>query len=179
LEQPPEPSVEQQLEQLRADFDRAFTEPTDTLGSAQESMLAITVAGQRMAVRTNELSGFQLSRRIMPLPHQLPHLLGVSGIRGRVVPVFDLARLLNSDPKEEQLRWVAVCGGDQPLGLAFAVFEGHLRASREDIHQVVEGNQNRCLPETIWTGGVLRFVLKIPSVLDELHQRNGTELKKG
>ena len=50
-------------------------------------------------------------------------LLGVAAIQGRFVAVYSLAALLGYSSAPGELNWLAVCGKEQPVGLAFAQFE--------------------------------------------------------
>jgi chemotaxis signal transduction protein len=58
------------------------------------------------------------------VPAELPGLLGLSAVRGHLVPVFDLASLLGAGSHSQAPRWVALHEGKELLGLAFDEFEG-------------------------------------------------------
>ncbi len=170
--------LEQQLIKLKEGFDQTFTQPAGALRSSQESLLAITAGSHRLALRLSELTGFQLCGKIMPLAGQAPPLLGISGIRGRVVPIFDLAHLLWGQEDGQELRWVALCGSEQGMGLAFAGFDGYLRVDRTQLRQMIEGEGSH-LPEVLQTEGLVRGVVSVKSILIELAKRLDGAPKKG
>src|SRR5260370_23902963 len=150
--------IEEQLVRLRQEFDQAFAEPAGALGTRQESLLAIVAGGHRLALRLSELSGFQVCAKIMPLAGQALPLMGISGIRGRVVPIFDLASLLWAQKDNQESKWVALCGSEHAVGLAFAGFDGYLRVDRTQIHPIIGGEWKDHLPEALRTDGVVRGV---------------------
>jgi chemotaxis signal transduction protein len=92
-------------------------------------------------VRLSEVCGLHRDRRVVPLASDAPALIGIAGLRARVLPVFSLARLLGyaeADPP----RWLIVCGEDEgAIALAFAGFEGHRELAASALHAagVAEG----------------------------------------
>jgi len=137
--------------ELRSEFDRAFSLPPSSQVVEQiENLLAIRVAGDPYAIRVQEISGLANNRKIVPLPSPIPELLGVANMRGGFLPVYNLEALLGYRPGADPPRWIALCASNEPVGLAFAEFEGYLRipsikicsaeqryAAREPVKNVV------------------------------------------
>jgi purine-binding chemotaxis protein CheW len=84
------------LDELRTAFDESFAVPARSQDLDQEDMLAIAVGSHRYAVRVSELAGVNAVRKIVPLPNAPMGLLGVVGIRGRLVAAYRLGDLLGA-----------------------------------------------------------------------------------
>ncbi len=139
--------------QLRAAFDAAFAEPTAPRGTELEGFLVARCDGASYLLALAELGGFAADRRIVALPTRMPRLLGVTGIRGTVTPVYDLATLLGHAPVQGTPKWIAVARGAR-VAFAFAEFGGHVRSARatwiqgagprptarvnDELHQVID-----------------------------------------
>src|ERR1700694_1468677 len=94
----PGSKIEGKIAEMRRLFDESFSLASPEQQRAPEPMLAITLEGERFALRVHEIGGLALSKeKVVPVPTRVPELLGLTGIRGVVVPVFSLARLLGFD----------------------------------------------------------------------------------
>ena len=114
--------------QLRADFDRAFAEPLRESASSRDDFLTLKVDELLHAVRLSEVAQLVPLPALTSLPGPLPALLGVMGLRGSLVPVYDLRLLLRSAASRTP-RWALMAAGEPVLAFAFDSFEGHLRLS--------------------------------------------------
>lgn len=114
--------------QLRADFDRSFAAAQGDAAPSREDFLSIRVDEDRYALRLTEVAQLMPLAAMTPLPGPLPVLLGIIGLRGVIVPVYDLRRLLGHAAAKPP-RWLVVAGGDPAVALAFDMFDGHLRLS--------------------------------------------------
>jgi purine-binding chemotaxis protein CheW len=154
---------------LRRDFDSAFAAPMASRVVDVVDLLALRLGGQAVAVRLADITGVLARPRIVRLPSTTPHLLGLAGIRGRVVPVFHLAALLGHHDDSDELRWLLLCGVDEPVALAFASFEGHLRVARTELshapHVDVTAPDAELL---VHTSSGLRTVLALRAVVHTL-----------
>jgi chemotaxis signal transduction protein len=115
------------IEGLRHDFDRAFAREPAMVGPALD-LLEIGVGGRPYALRIAEISGLFVDRIIAPLPTSVAGLLGITGIRGALLPVYDLRAMLEQATERSQQRWLAVAAGTF-VGLAFERFEQHVRTT--------------------------------------------------
>jgi chemotaxis signal transduction protein len=109
---------------LRESFDRAFSEPEAERAQATLSLLVIRVGRERYAVRLSDIGALEADRTITPVPSEHSDLLGIAGVRGAVVAVFDLATLLDL-ARPEGSRWLVLAKG-APLAFAFSAFEGQI-----------------------------------------------------
>jgi chemotaxis signal transduction protein len=121
-------ALEARLLELRDSFDRAFREPLAEEEEAPLDLLAIRVGPEPFALRLTEITALEADRTITSVPSRHPELLGIAGVRGAVVAVFDLASLLDL-PRPEAPRWL-VLAKSAPLAFAFSAFEGQLSVRR-------------------------------------------------
>jgi purine-binding chemotaxis protein CheW len=111
------------VEQLRAEFDTAFAE-TPAPGVTTVDVLAIQAGGARCALIRAELAALRTDLRVLALPSPAPALLGITGVRGAIIPVWDLGRLRHGAPVRA-LRWCAIAAGDA-AAFAFDRLDAHL-----------------------------------------------------
>jgi chemotaxis signal transduction protein len=116
------------LASLRSAFDRTFAEPPTLGRGVRLHLLAIRVGAHPFVVRLDHVSGIERSRRLVHLPGAVGALLGLTGVRGALVPVFSLARIVGEDaPATEP--WTILCAGRDPIGLAVSRIEGYREVS--------------------------------------------------
>ncbi len=150
---------------LRAEFDQAFAArraaPPDVV-----ALLAIRVGGAPFAVRLLDAGGLATLRQVVPVPSRRAELLGVSGVRGEALPIYSLARLVLGADDVEAPRWMILAGGREPVGLAFATFEGHVVVGRGELRPVEGAEADRAHVAAIHPGPPVRPVLSIASLVE-------------
>lgn len=156
-------AVDPRLEPLRRSFDAGFAQPPAPPAAALEHLLLLSTGAGRYALRLGELSGLQRLRRLVPLPGARPALLGLAGVRGRLLAVYSLTRLLGlQGAPEEPPRWLAVGGGEEPqLAVAFAQFEGQRQLPAGDLRPAHAGEAGPWVRELAHLGGQLYPVLQL------------------
>lgn len=127
------PSFLAKVEELRAAFDGERAKPVSVQGEEFESLLAVRASKDGYAVRVSEISGLVAGKKIVEVPSTVSGFLGLAGARGVLVPVYSLATLLGHSAEEDHARWLALCGREDPIALAFSEFEGYLRIPRAEI----------------------------------------------
>jgi purine-binding chemotaxis protein CheW len=115
---------------LRAEFDRGFAAPPPAAATAAENFLVIVCGGERMLLRLKDITGLFVDRRIVTVPSADAAFIGITGLRGAIVPVYRLGALLGQSPASAPARWLAVAAGN-----AFALDEldTHLALPRDAI----------------------------------------------
>jgi purine-binding chemotaxis protein CheW len=154
----PARAFHQAAEALHHAFDQSFQEAPPPPAEALEEFLCVRVGAERFAVRLSALAGVAAAGRFTPLPSSAPHLIGLAGLRGQVVPVFELAGLLGR-PRAQSPRWLLLCGGEAPLALAVAELSGRVRLSPS------------CLKEGASPEGMT--LLDLPRLVGEIRSRGG------
>jgi purine-binding chemotaxis protein CheW len=153
---------------LREAFDRSFAEPLAPAVAQTEAFLAVRIAGNAYVLRIGEIAGLFADRVVAPVPSEVPHLLGVSGLRGAIVPVYDLAALLGY-PAGAATRWLVLARSREPVALAFEAFEAQLALLPRDVVSAADDRQH--VRGAVRAAGGLRPIAHLPSVLDEIHKR--------
>ena len=171
-------SVTSSVADLRNAFDRARAVPFSAGASEQsENLLAIRLFRDAYALRVGEISGLLTDRKIVALPTAIPELLGVAGIRGALVPVYSLAALLGYAVETEGTRWLALCGTEEPVALAFNDFEGYLSVARTQIYAAEHGDVTRaCIEHLVRADGMVRALVSIPRLREAIQKRCGMNM---
>ena len=116
---------------LRREFDDAFGRASLLSDRDGVELLAVRVCADAHAIRLSETAGLFADRRITPVPGPLPELLGMVGLRGAIVPVYDLRLLLGHAPATPP-RWLVLAAGGH-VGLAFDKLDRHVVVPRASI----------------------------------------------
>jgi chemotaxis signal transduction protein len=170
-------SEEGRAAELRRAFDEAFARPHPERASGLEDLVIIRTGGHPHALRVSELRGLHRAGRVVPLPSPLPDLLGLAGIRGRLVPVFSLPLLLGYGAQRDAVRWVALCDGGEPMALGFEELDGHRRVGPDQICAAAEGAGRAHLPQVVRLaegGAPLISVASMVNLLRARADRPGT-----
>jgi chemotaxis signal transduction protein len=120
---------------LRHAFDVSFAAPLIAADDDLEDFLMARIGGDRHLIRLAEIAGLLKAEAIVDVLAAAPAFLGVVGVRGALVPVFDLAMVLGYEDRTAQRRWMILCGGEEPIALAFADFEGYRRLAKSALHE--------------------------------------------
>lgn len=167
---------------LRRDFDRAFAEPFRARSSKGIELLAVRVAGEPYLLPLRELAGLVADGRIVAVPTALPEFLGVTGIRGAVVPVYDLGAILGHGARArasaEPAVWLALAARGR-LAFAFDAFDGQRRVPRQELQAPPSESGGRG-----YVRGVVRLaetlvpVVDLPGVVDAIERRASSARKE-
>ncbi|MFP5502240.1 MAG: chemotaxis protein CheW [Candidatus Sericytochromatia bacterium] len=156
--------AEDALQVLRQAFDRVFAEPPTEEEQGLEELIVVRLGGERLAIRLTALAGIERLDRVVPLPGGPPGFLGLAGLRGRLVPVFDLAGMLGR-PAGPFTGWVAVVGRQEPVGWAFDELVGVETVAREAIKPAEAQAAGALVPEAARLGTELVGVLSVEAVM--------------
>jgi chemotaxis signal transduction protein len=158
-------------QRLRDAFDQAFAVATRAADTDVDALLGIAVRGERYAVRLGEITALLADRRVVPLPGPSLELLGLTGVRGTVVPVYDLGAFLGNAPLGTPGRYLLVAGSEHPVGLSFERFDGYLEVPRSEISASSEQEARSHCREVAKMGEEARAVILIHSILRTITER--------
>jgi chemotaxis signal transduction protein len=159
-------SMMQDLVRLRADFDSLFAEAPREREAAGEDLLAIRLGGDPYALRLDEISFLSPARPLALLPNAPPAFLGLAGLRGDLLPAWDLAALLGYPGSTASSGWMVVCKGDSLWSAAFEGLDGTLKARRADLSPFAGGGPaENFADEVCHQNGLLRPVLSLKRIL--------------
>jgi chemotaxis signal transduction protein len=161
------------VEELRSAFDRERAAPSSSGTEIRtESLLAIRVSRDAYAIRVSEISGLATDRKIVAFPSPISELLGVAGIRGALVPVYSLAGLLGYGAESGQVRWLALCGTEEPFALAFSDFEGYVRIPQAQLYAAEQKDVTRThVTHVARAIDMIRSVVSIPLLRETIQGR--------
>jgi purine-binding chemotaxis protein CheW len=163
------------LAEVRGAFDGVFAQPLRQARDEEENLLAFRVGREPYAVRLDQLAGLFADRPVTPLPDAPPGLLGLAGLRGALMPVYDL-RITLGQSGSGTPRWMLVAAGETPVAFAFNTLDGHLRVP-------VPARSGPGAAETrdvLRTGDELRSVLDLTELIDRIRANcAGTPGPKG
>jgi chemotaxis signal transduction protein len=141
--------------ELRRGFDASFAAAASTGTAAGEAVLAIAVGDRPYAIRLADIAELVVDRPITPLAGPVPELLGIIGLRGTLLPAFDLPALLGEVDRAPR-RWLVVTGAAPRLALAFSRMDGHVRVPADAISR--DPTTGR---EVVTIDGAMRPVIEV------------------
>lgn len=161
---------------LRRHFDEAFAAPASSIAEPLEDLLAIRVGSDPYALRLPEIAGLYVGVKIVPVPSPVAQLLGIVGIRGMMVPIYDLAALLRYPPETDS-RWFVLARAPQPVGFAFETFESHLQVPHASLagsngEDPGTGETVQHMRGTVRAAGALRPIIHLASMLEMIGDKN-------
>ena len=161
---------------LRKEFDRSFAQPPPGAAADHADLLAIRIGGDSYALLLENIQGIVARQKIVPVPSAAPHLLGLLGIRGGIVPVFGLPSIMGYESENGALPWIVLCGTEDPIALAFAEFEGYLRLAKSALHTAAASGRARQFAKAIAsTNDGARIVIDLPSIVAIIKDRSGRQ----
>lgn len=165
------PSLERRVAQLRSAFDNAFALPLAQPQPDGVELLIVSAGGQTYAMRTSELAGVEVDRKLVPLPAAAPELLGLCAAQGELVPVFELAAALGAPTAKTSPRWIALSRDKELVALAFDELRESLRVAIRDLSplELAPGRSAFSRHAIRLETGVIH-VLDIPAVIARLRQ---------
>jgi chemotaxis signal transduction protein len=155
--------------ELKRAFDRSFAEAPAVAREAHDDLLEIRVGGDPYAVSLADTGGLFADTRITPLPGSVTEMCGVAGLRGSLLPVYDLGALLGY-AKGKVPRWLLVTART-PVALAFDGFERHLSMPRAAIAPAPDpgvSGRSRHIHDIVRTDTVVCPIIHMASVLEAI-----------
>lgn len=128
--------IEQRLKDLRGAFDNTFASPPAEPQRDWIEFLLVSLGDQQFALPMRDLSGLEVNRKIVPMPMEVPWLLGLSAVGGQLVSVFDLAAIMGLAGRKESARWMVLYRDAELIGLAFDELHGSRRVATQDVHRL-------------------------------------------
>jgi purine-binding chemotaxis protein CheW len=166
-------TTNERVTSLRRAFDATFAMPARRR-DPDAGFLAMRVGRDACAMRLHDVRALVADKRIAPLPTPVPELLGLTGIRGDIVPVYSLAALLGDDGGRAGVpRWLVLVGDQEPIGLAFEEFEGYLSVAKGEVHRATPNRAARWVSEVVREGGATRAVVEVTRLVEAIRPARG------
>jgi chemotaxis signal transduction protein len=157
---------------LRSAFDRTFQLPYQLKTKDVEPMIAFRTAGTALAVRVQHITGVMKRTVILPVPSIVPELLGVAAVRGGLVPVFNLAALLELPPSGEP-QWFMLMNRQMPVVFAFDGLEGRIEVERAHVYADETSSPRKHIHQLAEVGSVVRAVIDVSGLMESIRQCAG------
>lgn len=167
----PDALLVDRLATLRRSFDEGFAS-LPAPPPPRQGLLGIRLNGDPFALRLEEIAGLHGRRKIVHLPEGPPGLLGMAGLRGRLVAVYGLAQLLGREGGGANAHWLVECAGEDNLALAFDVLDGHLWVACAALSAATDSDGTH-VRQILNDEAGLRPVLAIASLVQECRRRTG------
>ena len=105
-------------------------------------LIAFSIGEQTYGVEITTVREIRAWNGATPLPNTRQFVRGVINLRGTIVPIFDLRARFGDGPTSATKNHVVVVMsvGDKWVGILVDAVSDILTVSRDDIHQVPEGN---------------------------------------
>jgi chemotaxis signal transduction protein len=124
-------------------------------------------------VRLADVSGLFTDKRVTWLPGPTAALRGIAGLRGTILPVYDLGLLLGY-PRATAPRWLLVTAVT-PVGLAFDGFDGHLSVRPDEIVPEARPEAAERHVREILPGEAGRGIIDLASVVAAIGNLSGRD----
>ena len=161
---------------LREAFDRAFAEAPAAALSEQVDLIGVRLGGDGFALRLVQTAGLFAGRKVTPVPTAVVELRGIAGLRGSIVPVYDLGMLIGYPPAAE-LRWL-ILAREAAVAFAFDVFDGQMRIGSDAI-VAQQGSARSHVREVARSGDSARPIIDLASIITAIgRQAAGASSRK-
>ena len=155
---------------LRQAFDRSFAEAPLVEAALFNDYLAFHLGGDPHVMPLAGIARLLPLRALTPVASTMPAWLGVAGVAGAVIPVYDLCALLGY-PVGDRPRWMVIAAA-APVALAFDALDGQLRHRREAGGHAAGTEPRRPQErEVLRIAGLVRSVVSTASVLANIKSR--------
>jgi hypothetical protein len=165
--------LSERLLEMRGTFDAAFGLPRAARATDIEQAVIIEVGAHMVACRIGQITRFEADRKIVPLAGPTG-LVGIAGIRGRLIPVYNLAVVLGASATGAT-RWLALCGGHDMIGLGFERIDRFVHARGQDVCALPEAGPAAHMREQLRVGTASYNILDVASVLTAIKSRSSGE----
>jgi purine-binding chemotaxis protein CheW len=129
-------------------------------------LLTFTLAREEYAFRIEDLQEIVKPQRITKIPKSEPHLLGITSLRGKIIPVIDLKKILSLEGAatgDVSKQKIAILKG--PKGTIGVVIDRVVGVIRPSVSQIVESPAHLPEAEIKYIEGVAIMEGKFISIL--------------
>lgn len=146
--------------QMKREFDEQFSAPRLLAPETTEEFLIIRVGRARFALRVRELGGMFRCPQFTPFPSSHRAVVGLAGVQGSVIVVYDTGTLLGAAPAQTDGGWILLRRTDRSSALLFDAPEGYRVVPESAIVSSTEGPAEQPTPRQVFfdDGGSISIV---------------------
>ena len=169
-----ESDVALKFEDLRRSFDLSFQQPLVERAQELVHLLIVRIGSARFALKVADLAGLARAQTVVPIPGADSGLLGIAGLKGRMVAVYSLAAMIGStELSTEQNRWLVLCRCEKEIALAFTAVTGTMMVPRTELSPVSPGAPPHAT-DAVGSGSSQLWLLNVSSIAGNLVKKTGT-----
>ena len=137
--------------------------------STDERYLSFNVAHQECAIRLLCVKEVIPMPQLTPFPNSPAYFLGITNLRGQIIPILDLRKKLNFEAKLSQETSVIICDmGGEPIGMVVDLVNSVLNPKPEDITpppNSIDDGQSQCIEYIIKRENTQILLLDLEKIL--------------
>lgn len=156
------------LREMREDFDRAFAVAASRSDRDSEALILVRISGESFAVRAKDATGLVRRTVITPVPTRIPALLGITAVRGELLPVYDTAALLGLQAAAGERSWLLIAGRETPVGFTFDELEGRLEIDPDRLYEADPTAAGKHLRGMARIAAAHLAIVDIPGLIEEI-----------
>ena len=160
-------------------FDESFVREAVSSYARYERFLLIRAGEEPFAVRTLDIAELLAGRRVIRVPSRMPETLGILAVRGVVIPVFELARLLGRSASGRRQSWVMVINRESPIALAFDKFDGQVEVPQSAVYDDDRPDPQTYVQQIVKIGAAVRAIVDVGSMVRAISKRGESEEPDG
>ena len=161
------------FEDLKLAFDLTFQQPQIERGQELVHLLIVNIGTSKFALKVADLAGLARARTVVPIPGARSGLLGLAGLKGRMVAVYSLAATIGSpDLSTSQNRWMVLCRCEKEIALAFTAVAGTMMVPRAELNPVSPGAPPHAT-DAVGAGSSQLWLLSVNSIAETIAKDTG------
>lgn len=169
-----ENDVALKFEDLKRSFDLTFQQPLVERGQELVHLLIVRVGIARFALKVADLAGLARAQTVVPIPGADSGLLGIAGLKGRMVAVYSLAAMIGSpELSTEQNRWMVLCRCEKEIALGFSAVTGTMMVPRAELSPVSPGAPPHAT-DAVGSGASQLWLLNVSSIAGNIVKKTAT-----
>ena len=168
-----ETDVALKFDDLKRAFDLTFQQPLVERAQELVHLLIVRIGTARFALKVADLAGLARAQTVVPLPGADAGLLGIAGLKGRMVALYSLAAMIGSpELSTEQNRWMVLCRCEKEIALAFTAVTGTMMVPRAELSPVSSGAPPHAT-DAVGSGASQLWLLNVSSIAENIVKRTG------
>ena len=160
------------FEDLKRAFDLTFQRPQVERDQELVHLLIVGVGNARFALKVADLAGLARAQTVVPIPGADSRLLGIAGLKGRMVAVCSLAAMIGyAESSGEQNRWMVLCRCARDIALGFTAVTGTMMVPRAELSPVSPGAPPHAT-DAVGAGASQLWLLSVNSIAESVVEKS-------